>query len=183
LAQPTFIYDVYTLPFQKCIKATEDDFGNIYIATWTNNRIYKIPKDLSAPPEIFSSGHNQPTGMDFNDFTGEMAVCNLGSNTIDFIMPTVGSGKTAAPSIKCQVYPNPFIDRFRIMLSLPTEGKVLITVTDITGSERLYIYTGTPGQGVFDQVFDLNECSPGIYILSIYLDSILVCSRRMVSIW
>jgi len=64
---------------------TMDEKGNIYISEWEGDNIYKFSKGLSELPVIYSSGHNDPADIYFDDINGLLVIPNFGSNSIDFI--------------------------------------------------------------------------------------------------
>jgi len=64
---------------------TMDGEGNIYISEWEGDNIYKFSKDLSKLPVIYSSGHNDPADIYFDEVNSLLVVPDFGSNSIDFI--------------------------------------------------------------------------------------------------
>jgi sugar lactone lactonase YvrE len=64
---------------------TMDDVGNIYISEWEGDSIYKFSKDLNELPVIYSSGHNDPADIYFDEINSLLVIPNFGSNSIDFI--------------------------------------------------------------------------------------------------
>ena len=64
---------------------TMDGKGNIYISEWEGDNIYKFSKDLSKLPVIYSSGHNDPADIYFDEVNSLLVVPDFGSNSIDFI--------------------------------------------------------------------------------------------------
>jgi len=68
-----------------CIPIIKDDEHNYYYGSWVQDRVFKFDSAFTSPPEIFSSGHNNPTGLCYNKFLEEIAIANYGSSTIDFV--------------------------------------------------------------------------------------------------
>jgi sugar lactone lactonase YvrE len=64
---------------------TVDREGNYYLSEWEGDNIYRLDKNLSAKPEIYSSGHNDPADIYFDRVNNILVVPNFGSNTVDFI--------------------------------------------------------------------------------------------------
>ncbi len=69
-----------------CDGITIDHVGNVYIASNANGGfVYRYNRWLSHPPELISSGHNGPAGLDYNWRDNMLAVPNFYGNTVDII--------------------------------------------------------------------------------------------------
>jgi len=64
---------------------TEDNEGNIYVSSWSNNSIYRFDKNFQNPPELVASDFISPADIYFNKHLNVLAVPNLYANRIDFI--------------------------------------------------------------------------------------------------
>jgi len=64
---------------------TMDHLGNVYLSCSTEGNVYKYDKTLTNPAELISSGHSQPSGLDFNFRDNILAVPNFSGNSVDYI--------------------------------------------------------------------------------------------------
>jgi sugar lactone lactonase YvrE len=64
---------------------TMDKEGDFYISEWEGDSIYRLDKNFTEKPVIFSSGHNDPADIYFDVVNNILVVPNFGSNTMDFI--------------------------------------------------------------------------------------------------
>jgi sugar lactone lactonase YvrE len=64
---------------------TMDSEGNYYVSEWEGDTIYKLDKNFTSPPIPFSSGHNDPADIYYDEVNNILVVPNFGSNSIDFI--------------------------------------------------------------------------------------------------
>jgi len=62
-----------------------DQFGNIYVAGYDNDTIYRYPPDFSLPAEVVSTGHDGPCNIDYNPQDHILVVPNYFGNTVEFI--------------------------------------------------------------------------------------------------
>ena len=79
------ITSLVTTPFGNMDGITMDDRGNIYVSCFTGGSVYKYDSTFSNPPVEFSSGHIEPTGVDYNIRHGILAVPNFDGNRLDLI--------------------------------------------------------------------------------------------------
>ncbi|MFC1898678.1 T9SS type A sorting domain-containing protein [Candidatus Cloacimonadota bacterium] len=114
--------------------ATDAD-GNIYVACWETNSIYKYNNEFTGDPEIVSDGHNGPSGIEVNNIDNLLYVANFFDDTVDVVqLPAVGveQGNLIEPEIELhQNYPNPFNPSTTISFQLNNE---------IIGTPELMIY-------------------------------------------
>lgn len=79
------ITDLVDTPFGYMDGITIDHLGNVYVSCSTGGTIWKYDKTITNPPELISSGHHQPSGLDFNFRDNILAVPNFSSSTVDYI--------------------------------------------------------------------------------------------------
>jgi hypothetical protein len=84
LADSTVVDLVYTT-FGYMDGITMDHAGNVYVSCSTGGRVYRYDRSFTNPPELISSGHNQPAGLDYNFRDNILAVPNFARSTVDFI--------------------------------------------------------------------------------------------------
>jgi len=115
----------------------EDDAGNIYLTCSGTNSVYRYDHEFLNAPEVVSSGHNAPAGLEFNGQDNILAVANFLSDVVDFvyISPTSVEGDNvyAFPAVVelKQNHPNPFNPTTTIsyMVEASNEGsEVPVTV-------------------------------------------------------
>lgn len=86
---------------------TVDNNGNTYFSSWVTDKVYRYDESFTNPPEVVSSGHNNPADIFFNKLDNILAVPNFNSNSVDFIQfgfvihvpgdqPTIQAGIDAA---------------------------------------------------------------------------------------
>lgn len=67
-----------------------DAAGNVYVSSWSWNKIYRIPAGGGAATEYVSSGMSTPNGMAF-DNAGNLYVANWSDSTVKIVPPGGGS--------------------------------------------------------------------------------------------
>ena len=89
----------------------------------------------------------------------------------------------AAPIEGLTVLPNPTYDRFALSFNLLEAAKIRIDMVDVAGKHVGSLYTGTHGNGMFNQQFDTNALglTPGIYLLNISVDQAMVTRKLVVT--
>ncbi|MCP4707949.1 MAG: hypothetical protein GY869_04930, partial [Planctomycetes bacterium] len=66
---------------------TMDDLGNVYVGSWAGTgEIYKFTAGFGDPPELLSSEHHSPLGIDYNREDFVLAVAVYDSNRVDFVL-------------------------------------------------------------------------------------------------
>jgi len=64
---------------------TTDNYENTYFSSWVTDKVYRYDETFTNPPEVVSSGHNNPADIFFNKLNNILAIPNFNSNSIDFI--------------------------------------------------------------------------------------------------
>ena len=152
---------------------TMDENRNVYISKWATQAIYKYDSTFSNPPELFSSGHNDPADIYYDKVNNLLAVPNFSSNTVDFIQITTSINEndevsTPQKFILYQNYPNPFQQSTTIEYEILQETKVVLKIYDLFGKEVQTLIDGVQKVGEKSIVWDgLNSSgktvSPVVY--------------------
>ena len=112
---------------------TADDSGNYYISEWFTDNIYRYDNNFSYPPELFSSGHNDPADIYYDKINNLLSVPNFSSNTVDFIQITTSinendDGYLPQKFVLHQNYPNPFQQSTTIGYKILNDTKVVLKI-------------------------------------------------------
>lgn len=62
-----------------------DNNGNTYFSSWSTDKVYRYNESYTNPPEVVSSGHNNPADIFFNKLNNILAIPNFHSNSVDFL--------------------------------------------------------------------------------------------------
>ena len=79
--------------------------------------------------------------------------------------------KRTSQSTTCQVYPNPFTNKTTIHYNITQEGQVNLTVYDMDGREIKTLVNGNQSPGLYNQTFDANGLSNGVYMYRLQTSS------------
>ncbi|MBD3170045.1 MAG: T9SS type A sorting domain-containing protein [candidate division Zixibacteria bacterium] len=153
-----------------------DAEGNFYISSHQGGGIWKIDNTLEGDPELISTGHNEPAGLDVNFRDNILAVPNFRGHTMDLI-PLGSSGVEDSPEpgppsrvILHGNYPNPFNASTVIEYQLPVESNLEINVYDILGRKVDNIFKGTSGKGTYSVTWDASNYPSGVYYYRLTAD-------------
>jgi len=116
------------------------------------------------------------TGSDDITFYGSIAVTKpvTKTTTMTISKNTVGIQEQGVSDLR--VYPNPFKDRVKIDMQLPSSGNVLIELLNLRGTEIAGLMNEFQPAGSFSHQFTLNQPS-GIYLLRIKTDNGLLTKK------
>jgi len=151
---------------------TRDADGNVYLSShYGAGLIYKFDPVFEEPPQLISSGHNQPAGLFYNNRDNILAVPNYGSHSVDFIsMATpIAEIEPDMPSKynSLQNYPNPFNLSTNIKYNLVKPSRVRIDIYDILGSRIATLLDSYQPAGDYNVTWSaINEAS-GMYFYKI----------------
>jgi len=161
-----------TTPFGKYDGISIDQFGNVYLAShYSQGKIIKYEADFSAYQEI-SVGHNQPAGLDYNQYDNVLAVPNFGGNTVDFIQITVTrTNNRRQMDAPIKIFPNPGDGLIKLLLDGTLSNQLGISVINNNGS-CVYCRTMEPGFGPESSIdLNLSFLPGGVYFLKLSTDN------------
>lgn len=78
-------------PFGNFDGVTLDQYGNVYVASYDGGGcVYKIDDSFEYEPELISTGHSGPAGIEFNREDNILVIPNFYTSSIDLIPVTFG---------------------------------------------------------------------------------------------
>jgi len=161
------VYVVVNTSFGNFDGITRDQFGNTYVATYASGgRIYRYDPEFSLGPELISSGHQGPAGLDYNQRDNILAVPNFYANTVDFIPINVSSVtaiEVAESPETLRNYPNPFNAYTVIEFNLETPQNIILDIYDILG-RKIESFSGAEyGAGINRVTWETTHIPSGVY--------------------
>jgi hypothetical protein len=163
-------YEVTTAsatPFGYYDGITIDQYGNVYLAShYTPGKIIQYLADFSSY-EVISTGHDEPAGLDFNQYDKMLVVPNFSGNSVDFIQVEV-TGYIELPSEinPIKVFPNPNNGKFILKFEIPLGDDISISLMNTTGKQVLNKKLIRCSSDKF-QSFDLTSFPKGVYFLKL----------------
>jgi DNA-binding beta-propeller fold protein YncE len=145
-----------------------DTDGNVYLSThYSNGYVIKYDNDLTNPPEILSTGNNQPAGNCYNPYDKVLAVANFGGNSVSFIPLTTtgGTGDNMEKPVNMQMkaFPNPCSDHTIIEFSLDHPDQLYFRVLDVNGKILFDDMLGTKASGYHSMKINTEGMASGVY--------------------
>ncbi len=70
---------------------TMDDRGYTYVAQSTGGVVYRYDSEFNDPPDLISSGHDEPSGLDYNVHDNILAVPNFSGDRVDFVQMRIAA--------------------------------------------------------------------------------------------
>lgn len=161
------VYTAVNTSFGNFDGITRDQFGNTYVATYSNSGcIYRYDPEFALGPELISSGHQGPAGIDYNQRDNILAVPNFYANTVDFIPINVSSVTDIevpeSPGI-LRNYPNPFNSYTAIEFSISETQSVKLEIFDILGRRIETLSESIFRIGTHRVIWEANDIPSGIY--------------------
>ncbi len=92
---------------------------------------------------------------------------------------TINANENSINQSRFVAFPNPSNDIFNVTFSFDYSAKIEYKVFDLTGREVLTGYYSSHN-GINSFSIDMQEKSNGLYILSIFEDKKLVCSKKLI---
>jgi sugar lactone lactonase YvrE len=168
---------------------TADQNNNFYFSSWTTDKVYKYDASFTNPPEVISSGHNNPADIFYNQLDDVLAIPNFHSNSVDFIGMTTGIGTIDYPPQDFGLfnnYPNPFNPTTTIKFTIPTsplnpspyqgegnrERLITLKVYDVLGSEIATLVDEYKPAGTYEVEFNSLGLVSGIYFYRLTLGDV-----------
>lgn len=161
------VYVVVNTSFGNFDGITRDQFGNTYVATYANSGcIYRYDPEFALGPELISSGHQGPAGIDYNQRDNILAVPNFYANTVDFI--PIGTSSAEDPEKAVSIaglrnYPNPFNSYTVIEFSLDFPQNLSLEIFDILGRRIETLANSDYDAGIYHIVWKTDNIPSGIY--------------------
>ncbi|MBC8486548.1 MAG: VCBS repeat-containing protein [Bacteroidetes bacterium] len=152
---------------------TKDQFGNVYLASHLSpGYIIRYSPELTGDPEVISTGHDEPAGLNYNIQDNILAVPNYGDNSVDFIPIAITNKKEHKENRLniISIYPNPFSDKIYFDFNLPEGTLVKISIYDILGNKIAELINEELNRGDYsiswnDKNNTNNNIAPGIYFI------------------
>ena|GEM_PF-5751691 len=156
---------------------TEDNDGNYYISVWSQSAIYKFDHEFLNTPELITSGHNGPSGLEYYAELNALGVTNYNANSVSLIPLGTAIDEPASGShLSCTSYPNPFknivtislntsdiASRFHSGVICNLKGQYIEELQFIQNENQIMTsWDGSNSQG--------KEVTPGIYLFIIRED-------------
>jgi outer membrane protein assembly factor BamB len=166
-----------------------DGQGNIYVASWGSNSVYKYNNEFTGDPEIASDGHNGPSGIEINNVDNILYVSNFYTDEVQEIpIPTVVTEGTLIESpIKLyQNFPNPFNPSTTITFNISSEKneQCELVIYNLKGQViRQYSLINSQTSIVWDGTDQTDKpVSSGLYIAKLKNDGEVVAAKKMMLI-
>ncbi len=163
-------YEVTTAtatPFGYYDGITIDQFGNVYLAShYSPGKIIRYLSDFSSY-EVISTGHDEPAGLDFNQYDNILAIPNFSGNTVDFIQIQVTGENQIEPETRpVKIFPNPNSGKFILKLEIPLGNNIDINIKNSSGKQILNKKL-TPCCSDKLHAIDLSSFPKGLYFLNL----------------
>ena len=163
---------------------TADQFGNYYFSSWTTDKVYRYDASFTNPPEVISSGHNNPADIFYNQLNNVLVVPNFHSNTVDMIPVTpmeVRENEYLPSGFRLQQnYPNPFNPITRIKYEIPQLTNSSLMVYDVLGNEIATLVNEEKPAGIYEVEFDATGLPSGIYFYQLKVENYIQTKKMMV---
>lgn len=158
--------------------------GNLFVVSSVEDSIAEF-----TPTGLFVQMHDLPSGV--SDLSGIALDCSLGQawvcNTAGVVFrlgnfPCGVAGINEATDFQFhEVHPNPFSSEFSFSLTMNSNQKVFISLSDISGRTCDIIYNEDLPAGNHEFVFN-HDAVPGLYILNIrtansFLSRKVICTK------
>jgi hypothetical protein len=131
------VYTVVNTSFGFFDGITRDQFGNTYVASYSNNgTIYRYDPEFALGPELISIGHQGPAGIDYNRHDNILAIPNFYGDTVEFIPIEVTAAEVIEIPDRLLIsrnYPNPFNSSTVIEFVLNAPSDLRLEVFDCLG--------------------------------------------------
>lgn len=161
------VFTVVNTSFGNFDGITRDQFGNTYVATYSNSGcIYRYDPDFALGPELISSGHQGPAGIDYNQRDNILAVPNFYANTVDFIpidISSITDIEIPESPVTLRNYPNPFNGYTVIEFSLESPQNISLDIFDILGRRIETLFDSDYPAGTHRIAWETTDIPSGVY--------------------
>jgi len=144
-----------------------DQYGNVYVAShYTPGKIVQYLADFSSY-EVISTGHDEPAGLDFNQYDNMLVIPNFTGNSVDFVQVEVtGYNDLPSKSNPIKVFPNPNNGKFMLKLEIPLGNDINMSLINTLGKQVFKKEIRQYQEGMV-QNFDLTSFPKGVYLLEL----------------
>jgi hypothetical protein len=145
---------------------TADQNNSFYFSSWATDKVYKYDASFTNPPEVVSSGHNNPADIFYNPLNDVLAIPNFHANSVDFISMTTGIRSIDNPPNNfrlLQNFPNPFNPSTTIKYEIPELNYASLKIYDVLGNEIVTLVNEEKPAGKYQIEFDAAEFASGFY--------------------
>jgi len=149
----------------------QDQHGNIYVTCNGTNSVYRYDANLENRI-VVSSGHNGPSGLEYNRDDDILAISNFFTDVVDFVsMAPFSVDDPQEEGLKLnQNFPNPFRSSTTLKFTLSRPSNVVLTLYDIRGRYITTLLDDHFQTGSHDFLLDIRdrsraELSSGIYFV------------------
>ncbi|MFC2107164.1 FG-GAP-like repeat-containing protein [Bacteroidota bacterium] len=150
-----------------------DPYGNIYLSTHLGGgQVLRYDNSLSNPPEVLSTGNNEPAGLCYNPIDKIVAVANFGGNSVSFIsvLTTGEMGELPDKNIQgfmLQTYPNPCKENTIVSYELEVAETLHFQLISSQGSIIIDQPMGEKSAGKYTFNLSTTSYSPGVYFFKL----------------
>jgi sugar lactone lactonase YvrE len=138
---------------------TMDSEGRVYVSEWTGDTTRRYDNDFSLPPELFSTGHDDPADIYYDSVNDLLVVPNFSSHTLDFLQVnplSINEYEIELPRSTglLQNYPNPFNPRTVINYSLSECCDVSLGIYNVKGKLVRQLVNEAQGKGTYKVIWN-----------------------------
>ena len=161
------------------IDAVKGPGGKIYVTSWNGDKVCSFDDPPNSGGELYSTGFDQPCGIEYNPELDQLVVCNNGNNTLTFIDVATGMDDPVHNQEKLHLFPNPAHNTVNYSLAIEAASFLELKIYDLHG--RCICEDQVLTQNNFCQGrIDISHIPVGTYLLGIYADNRLISSSRFI---
>ena len=153
-----------------------DGHHNYYFSSSITNCVHRWDSTFANPPEVFSSGHNYPSGLCWNEQDNIIGLSDTENDTVVFIPlePSYVESEVLPFKINSlRNYPNPFNNSTRIEFCLSEPADVTLTVYDLLGRRIRTLLRDKIQSGEHSVLFSDESISSGMYFYNLRVGDII----------
>ncbi len=158
-----------------------DGNGNYFISTWSPQRITKYDNNFSNPETIAVVGLSNPADIGYAIETDTLAIPNSGNGTVLFIgFNTVDVEERDFKGLEMKIFPSPSNSHTEIQFFLENNSDFQLDLYDGNGKYVKNLLNGRQNTGLQRVIIPEGQLSPGIYLTSLRVGSIVSSSRLII---
>ena len=162
---------------------TIDDNGYFYLASHYGGKILKYDPDFNGDPEIISTGHVEPAGLNYNSHDQMLAIPNFGGNSVDFIyLGTTALKEIIIEETNFNIFPNPCSGTACLRYQIHGISYLIFDLYSISGKWICRLMEGEKAPGEYELVFDVSDLEPGTYFVRVQIGDDVITEKVVVGI-